>query len=161
MDFKNRPRTLSVIIPSTPDCVTTATETTFGAGEPYSELVYQPYRSPISPLKHPYRPGTHTEPEMTAISDEISVQLEPHHFRAEDIASPNLLAVANLLSFMKETLVHMTQTFNALEEQSKRLTSLPREAKRFEDVSEVSPHGFVTAYRQAYPGTDNECQIRA
>lgn len=55
--------------------------------------------------------------------------------KAEDVASPDLLAVANLFASMKQALNCMTKTFDALSEQSERMSSLASDVKRAEDVS--------------------------
>ncbi|KAJ3574534.1 hypothetical protein NP233_g1699 [Leucocoprinus birnbaumii] len=130
-----KPRKLSVVIPPTPTSAQMASETAVEGGQLYSQLVYQPYRSPVSPLRHPYRPQRPAEPEPGSKKFAVP-SFEGAHFKiqADDIASKELLAVANLMSSMKETLNHMTRAFDALGEQSQRLSSLPTEVKRVEEI---------------------------
>ncbi|KXN85317.1 hypothetical protein AN958_11417 [Leucoagaricus sp. SymC.cos] len=134
------PRGLSIIIPSNTTSVPTATGTAVYGNELYSQFTYQPYRSPVSPVSPlPYRPKTLTKsgpmPKYATVPP--SLEKPQLNFKAEDIVSPNLLAVANLLSSMKETLGRMTRTFDVLGGQSQRLSSLPGEVKRVEDIRSI------------------------
>lgn len=130
MVLGTKPRKLSVIIPPTPVSMQTATETTVDGSNLYSQFTQQAYRSPVSPLKHPYRPRERIDPEPPAKHVDQTLGL-----KAEDIASPGLLAVANLFVSMKETLNGMTRAFDALGGQSQRLSSLAGEVKLADDVS--------------------------
>ncbi|KAF9447193.1 hypothetical protein P691DRAFT_760992 [Macrolepiota fuliginosa MF-IS2] len=135
MAYKVKPRKLSVIIPPTPVSTQTATETTVDGSKAFSHFPHKPYCSPVSPLKHPYRPRMVAfEPESPAglkAASHADLNMGP---RAEDIASPDLLAVANLFASMKETLNRMTKAFDTIGEQSQRLSSLPGEVRRVEDL---------------------------
>lgn len=126
---------LSIVIPPTPASMQTATETTVDDSKRYSQFLHQPYCSPVSPLKHPYRPRTNIEPELPEKQDAALPRIDLNlSLKAADVASPDLLAVTSLFTSMKETLNRMTRTFDALGEQSQRMSSLPNEVKRVEDV---------------------------
>lgn len=134
MAYRTKSRNLSVIIPATPT-MQTDTETTIDGDGPCPPFHYQPYCSPVSPLKHPYRPRGIICP-TTPVKYDAPPRVDMNSgLKAEDVASPDLLAVANLFASMKQALNCMTKTFDALSEQSERMSSLASDVKRAEDVS--------------------------
>ncbi len=143
MAYRTKSRNLSVIIPATPTCTQTDTETTVDGNEAYPPFSYHHPCSPVSPLKHPYRPREvlDIDPTTPVKHNAPSYADMKLGLKAEDIASPDLLAVANLFASMKQALSCMTKTFDTLSEQSERMSSLASEVKRAEDVSrQWDPH---------------------
>jgi len=129
MEQENKPRKLSVVIPSSAARTRTAGENAVDGNDGCLQSDYQIHRRTI-PTKPLYHPTT----MMMSSEMETSARLASK-LRAEDIGSPNLLLVASFMSTTKESLDFMTRAFNGLGDQVQELSSLPSEVEYAEEES--------------------------
>jgi len=128
MEPENKPRKLSVVIPSSVTRTQTAGENAIDGNYGCLQSDYQTHRWTI-PTQRLYRPPMTMSSEMETVAKLAS------NLTAEDIDSPNLLVVASFMSTTKESLDLMTRAFNDLGDQVQELSSLPSEVRHAEEES--------------------------
>jgi len=128
MELENKPRKLSVVIPSSATQTRTAGENDADGNDGCLQSDYQIHRwtTLTKPL---YHTTTMMSSEMETVAKLAS------NPKAENIGSPSLWVVASFMSTTKEPLDFLTRALNSLGDQVQELSSLPSEVERAEEES--------------------------